>query len=146
MRISEVFADRELIMWGADPSKNNITSATGLASKYFVQGLNCLKSSKDLLRRMFETQKPNLQGVYFVKLFQGNIWKYVIIDDNIPVIEVKDSKKEQYQPAFISSEVKGLQNRSDPIEIWPFLLEKALAKQYSSYEALQNGNIFDFLE
>lgn len=25
-------------------------------------------------------------------------------------------------------------------------MEKAFAKQYSSYEALQNGNLFDFIE
>ena len=89
-------------MWGSDPSKNNICSTSGLASKYFIQGLNCVKSSKEILRKMFETQKPNLQGVYFVKIFQGSIWKYVIIDDNIPVIEVDGSKKEKYQPAFIN--------------------------------------------
>lgn len=80
-------------MWGSDPSKNNIISSSGFASKYLLQGLNCIKGSKDLLRKMFETQKPNLQGVYLVKIFQGNIWKYVIIDDNIPVIGVPDSKK-----------------------------------------------------
>jgi len=32
------------------------------------------------------------------------------------------------------------------MEIWPFLLEKAFAKYYTSYESLQSGNIFDFLE
>ena len=86
MRISEVFPDRELVMWGSEASKNIIKPSTNLACEYIVQGFNCLKNSKGLLRRMFESQKPNLQGIYFVRIFQGNLWKYVIIDDNIPVI------------------------------------------------------------
>ena len=102
MRIPEIFPDQELIMWGSDPTRNHISASTNLACEYFVQGLNCLKNNKGLLRRMFETQKPNLQGVYYVRVFQGNVWKYVIIDDNIPVIEDPE-KKGKYKPAFLSS-------------------------------------------
>ena len=112
MRIPEVFPDRELIMWGSDPSKNNISRGTNLAAEYFVQGLNCLKNSKFFLRRMFESQKPNLQGVYFVRIFQGNVWKYVIIDDNIPVMENPHAKG-KFLPAFINSEIS--EDKSAPI-------------------------------
>ena len=42
---------------------------------------------------MFETQKPNSQGIYYVKIFHGNIWKYILVDDHIPVLECKESKK-----------------------------------------------------
>lgn len=34
---------------------------------------------------MLESQKTNVQGIYYVKIFQGNVWKYIIIDDHIPV-------------------------------------------------------------
>ena len=33
----------------------------------------------------------------------------------------------------------------DPAEIWMYLLEKAFAKLYSSYEAICKGDLFDFL-
>ena len=43
---------------------------------------------------MFESQQPNPQGIYYVKVFQGNMWKFVLIDDYIPVIEeTKQSQK-----------------------------------------------------
>lgn len=57
---------------------------------------------------MFESQQPNPQGVYYVKIFQGNIWKYIIIDDYIPVIEeIVENKKTGEQmkivkPAFLT--------------------------------------------
>ena len=53
------------------------------------------------MRRMFETQQPDLQGVYYVRIFQGNTWKYIIIDDNIPVVE-DPREKGAFKPAFIS--------------------------------------------
>ena len=91
-------------MWASDPSKVTIKPSTEIATEYFSLGLNCIKNSKSLLRRMFESQNPNLQGVYFVRIFQGNIWKYVIIDDNIPVVEVKEGKKIKYNPLFITTD------------------------------------------
>lgn len=130
MRISELFEGRELTIWGAEPFKNNISSPSNLCAEYFVQGLNCLKNSKHLLRKMFETQKPNSQGIYFVRLYLGNVWKYMIIDDHIPVIE-NEQKRGKFIPAFVCPEIKA--DLHQPIEIWPLLLEKALAKLYSSY-------------
>lgn len=36
--------------------------------------------------------------------------------------------------------------KEDPVDIWPFLLEKAYANYYSRYEALQHGNVVEFAE
>lgn len=73
-------------MWSSDLTKINIEASTPFAASYFLLAMNCIKNSKNLLRFMFESQQPNPQGVYFVKIFQGNIWKYIIIDDYIPVV------------------------------------------------------------
>lgn len=89
MRLSEIFPDSQLVMWSSDPSKFCIEkSATSFSPDYLVQGMNCIKGCKQLLRFIFESQQPNPQGIYYVKVFQGNIWKYIIIDDYIPVIEI----------------------------------------------------------
>ena len=45
------------------------------------------------------------------------------------------------RPAFLDVVPKG-----DKIELWPFLLQKAYAKYYSTYDSLANGNTIDFLE
>lgn len=113
-RIPDIFPDRDLIMWGVDPIKNFIRSSSNFANEYFGIGLNCMKGNKTLLRKMFESQKPNPQGVYYVKIFQGNVWKYTIIDDHIPVFEEKKGEKITYRPVFIQGDID-LVNKSDPI-------------------------------
>lgn len=55
---------------------------------------------------------------------------------------IKDEKSE-YVP--VSTRVTSI-NKSKPIEIWPFLLEKAYASYYCSYEAFRRGNAVDFIE
>lgn len=50
---------------------------------------------------MFESQHVNSEGIYYVKIHQTqqNIWKYVIIDDYIPVIiNKKIAISERYLP------------------------------------------------
>jgi hypothetical protein len=67
------------------------------------------------------------------------VWKYIIIDDYIPVIKGKEGS---VRPAFTNVHAAN----GEPIDIWPFLLEKAYANYYSRYEALQHGNIIEFAE
>jgi hypothetical protein len=52
-RLVDIFPDRDLVMWGSDPAKNQIIPSSHLASDYFSLGLNCIKSNKNLLRKMF---------------------------------------------------------------------------------------------
>jgi hypothetical protein len=37
-------------------------------------------------------------------------------------------------------------HQGNKVELWPFLLQKAYAKYYSTYDSLANGNTLDFLE
>jgi hypothetical protein len=100
---------------------------------------NSIKNCKLLLHKMFESCEVSEFGVYLVKIFQENVWKFVIVDDYIPVRSVGG----QLRPAFLTS------THTDPalpFEIWPFLLEKAYANYYSNYESLHFGDSLDFLE
>lgn len=74
---------------------------------------------------MFESQKFNQNGIYYVKISQNNTWKYIIIDDYIPVI--KQDKKNI--PAFLNVSC----SNPHQMQIWPFLLQKAYAKYYSNF-------------
>lgn len=47
---------------------------------------------------MFESQKFNQNGIYYVKILQNNSWKYIMVDDYIPVY--KQDKKAV--PAFLN--------------------------------------------
>jgi hypothetical protein len=103
------------------------------SSEYFVGAMNCLAASGKLLERIFEGQGVNLFGVYLLRIYQESGWKYIIVDDYIPVIKSPSSSR----PAFLSVRIP----EEGPIDLWPFLLEKAYANYYSRYEALQLGSL-----
>lgn len=92
-----------------------------LSGDYFVRGLNAIKDCDWLLRKIFEGQEVNAFGLYILKICQDGSWKYILIDDFIPVAKGK--------PAFIDVR----QEKEGVVDIWPFLLEKAYANHYSNY-------------
>ena len=104
---------------------------------YMVLGLTVVGNTVGCLERYFEGENINEYGIYLLRLFIEGVWRYVIIDDFIPVV-VKDRKA---SPLFLSTQKKS----KNGMEVWPHLLQKALAKVYSTYEALQTGNLEDFL-
>ena len=89
---------------------------------------------------MFESQKFNSSGIYYVKINQNNTWKYVIVDDYIPVCVGADGKTEEC--AFL----KLINSSPTQVQIWPLILQKAYSKFYSTYESLDKGNEVDFLQ
>ena len=88
-------------MYSNDSVNNHIEAPSNLASDYFVFALNCLKGNTQILRKMFEAQKINSHGLYLVKIFQANVWKYIMIDDYIPVVE----EKGKFKPAFVRGDM-----------------------------------------
>lgn len=67
----------------------------------------------------------------------------MIVDDYIPT--VTDNEGNQV-PMFLNICLVGPQSQSKPLELWPFLLEKAYANYYANYESLHFGDALDFLE
>ena len=63
------------------------------------------------------------------------------------VINTRLGEKERYESRNVRPAFLDVTSRKDGVvEIWPFLLQKAFAKYYSTYDSLANGNTIDFLE
>ena len=69
--------------------------------------------------------------IYVLKFFKDQSWRYVIIDNRIPVH--KGSKRPIYG------------TNTDPSELWVPLIEKAYAKLFGCYAAMASGFIDDGL-
>jgi calpain-5 len=74
------------------------------------------------------------KGLYVFRFFANSAWRWVIIDDRLPIAE-----QEGYEPAYVFGHCK------DPAEVWVSLIEKAYAKLFGCYEALNGGLIDDAL-
>ena len=103
----------------------------GIFSKntYFLYALGILQLfNKNLIERLFLTDKYNSFGCYAVILNYNGEWAIINVDDYFP---------------FMKSKNQLLFSKSEKNEMWLMILEKAYAKLYGSYENIQNGNLLD---
>lgn len=73
------------------------------------------------IRSMITPQQINPSGVYTVKIFVDGAWRFVVVDDFLPL--KKDGSFAFTAPA-------------EGKYFWPCILEKAVAKLHSGYQAL----------
>ncbi|OMJ73061.1 hypothetical protein SteCoe_28338 [Stentor coeruleus] len=93
---------------------------------------NVIGLSKGVYPPIFHTFAR--KGIYVMRFFANSAWRWVIIDDRLPVFDV-----EGCEPQYVFGHCKQLN------EIWVCLIEKAYAKLYGCYEALNGGLIDDGL-
>lgn len=93
-----------------------------------MSALSGLAENPERVNFMFEDQKINKEGLYFVKLFIDGVLRYIIIDDRFPVDHKGNS-------LFSKPKLDRKKNK----EIWVMLVEKAYAKIFGYYSALQLG-------
>jgi hypothetical protein len=97
----------------------------GLGTCYFVASVCALcDRDPDFIRSLFLTPDYSVEGVYQVRLCRNGVWTVCTIDDFLPCLTGSNN------PRFTSS----VDN-----QLWPALLEKAYAKLYGSYKALESG-------
>jgi hypothetical protein len=75
---------------------------------------------------LFENQELNVSGVYYVYLCKDGVWRYVVVDDYLPV------------KSLLKRTLLHLHTvpKNGVYEVWPCLVEKALAKIYGTYQDL----------
>lgn len=71
----------------------------------------------------------SFEGIYHIRLCHRGIWRMIIIDDMLPATQSN---------TFVFT-------RCHKRQLFASFIEKALAKMYGSYDALESGNMdFDF--
>ena len=93
------------------------------APSWFVNIFHALESVAEAEEIISPAEDGHLFGAYVVRLFVDGSWAFVLVDDFIPCAEDTNA------PLCIMS--------SNPSEIYPLLIEKAIAKISGGYMALK---------
>lgn len=72
-------------------------------------------------------------GAYCVRLFKGGMWMPIIVDDIFPTL--KDDKWTNENKGIATAHSKEVK------ELWVSIIEKAFAKYYGSYAAVEKGYV-----
>lgn len=109
-------------------SPDNIAQGA-LGDCWILAAFAALAEQPHLIRACFVTKSYNNRGKYKIRLYDQRISKfiYITVDDYIPCVDSK--------PLF--------SKLSKPYQMWPMLLEKAIAKFRGSYAAIEGGDHID---
>lgn len=103
-----------------------------LGDCWLLSAMAVMCTRPDLLDQIFmDSSYVNPCGAYCFKLFRRGMDQQVVVDDNLPVKQMGFA----VQPVFARART-GPQGE---VVLWPMLLEKAFAKLYGSYGAIEAG-------
>ncbi|KNC51799.1 calpain-B [Thecamonas trahens ATCC 50062] len=106
--------DGEIEVFQADGIKPSDIRQGSLGDCWLLSAFAIVAQYPERVQEIFETDEPNEEGVYGVKLWAGGKWTRVI-------------------PLYAHT------GDGDAAELWVMILEKAFAKMYGSYKALNGG-------
>nr|CAD2163731.1 unnamed protein product [Meloidogyne enterolobii] len=132
LRPSEIFTrDGHLVRWAVfnDPQPTDIEQGL-LGNCWFLSAMAVVSERPDILERLFLSKVYDHYGVYEMRLCVDGLWQNVFVDDFFPC------HKRSRTMVF------GVGRKN---QLWPSLLEKALAKIYGNYAILRAGRICEGL-
>ena len=125
--------DNWVVFRSSTPSAEDIQQGA-LGDCYFLSALACIARYPDLIKNLFvgPTAKHLLEldakispyGCYQIRLCKDGEWTIYTIDDMLPT----------YDDGRLAYTV------GERLQLWPALIEKALAKAHGSYAAIASGN------
>ena len=114
-----------------DPIDPEDISQGELGTCYFLSALSVAATKPYLIRSCFVTNEANEHGVFCVRFFFDGKPRHILVDDQFPISRFGK------RPCFASSK------QGD--ELWVSILEKAYAKLYKSYGAIEGGLVDEAL-
>lgn len=110
--------ERTLIYCGLGCMASGYLKQGLLANRWILNAIAACISRPELVTSFFASTGQEDVGRFCVRLFENNGWRAIYVDDRIPC-------SNDCAPLFGQS--------SDPLESWPLILEKAIAKYMGSY-------------
>lgn len=100
-----------------------------LGTCWFLSALSVLAEKPELVEQIIVNKQYTEYGIYLLRLCKDGCWSVIQVDDHLPCNKDK---------MLVFS--KGLRK-----QLWVPLIEKALAKLYGSYEAIESGFVLSGL-
>ena len=127
IRVGELLEgeDKPMVLYqGEIEPKDCVQGALG--DCWFVAALACLSEHPGAVKKLILNREASTRGKYRVRFYNGRRrkWEVITVDDYIPVR--KGTKQTMYM-------------RPHNNEIWPLIMEKAMAKFLGSYAAMDGG-------
>ena len=106
-----------------------------LGDCFMLSALSTLTQRQELFWRMLISTDVSPAGVYGFRFQRNGEWVTILIDDKVPFAMSSSTPggPRSLKPVFANSE--------NPTEMWPVLAEKAYAKLYGSYQAIEGGYV-----
>ena len=114
------------------PSADDIRQQA-LGDCWLISALALLAERPDLLNVLLPTKSVNAAGAYQVRLCHDGEWVTILLDDCLPCVQSVGGPVVGMpaMPAFAYATRR---------QLWVSLVEKAMAKLYGCYEALEEGS------
>ncbi|CAD7967512.1 unnamed protein product [Amoebophrya sp. A25] len=111
---------------------------------WFAGALSVVAQRPDLIDKLILTKKYNKHGAYLVRLCHAGRWRGMLLDDLFPCSKVWDGRLADGKIYFArGGELSYLQSRRR--QLWVPLIEKAAAKLFGCYGALNSGTFGEAL-
>lgn len=111
---------------------------------WFAGALSVVASKPELVTKMFITKEFNPHGAYQIQLFHAGEWKGILIDDLMPTSKIfqgyTDGQMVYYSLGGTLSYLSCARR-----QLWVPLVEKASAKMFGCYGALNSGTFGEAL-
>mmetsp|Transcript_87438 Transcript_87438/g.199787 ORF Transcript_87438/g.199787 Transcript_87438/m.199787 type:complete len:1041 (+) Transcript_87438:1-3123(+) len=111
---------------------------------WFAGALSTIASQPRLIDRLFITKEFQPVGAYHLKLFRAGEWHGLIVDDLFPASKVKEQRSEGNM-CYYAQGGKLSYLQCARRQLWVPLVEKAGAKMFASYAALNSGTFGEAL-
>ena len=129
IRVSRDGSKLRYQLFRGDPSADDIQQGA-LGDCYFLSALAVVATRQDILNKIFVSKETNSIGAYQVRLCKDGSWKIITVDSLFPVTR-----------GGALAYASGARN-----QLWPAVLEKAFAKIYGSYAAIESGTCIEALQ
>eukprot|EP00939_MAST-03C_sp_MAST-3C-sp1_P005232 g5232.t1 len=120
--------ESEWAVFRGDPRASDVNQGE-LGDCWFLSSLAVLAAYPELIRRLLVTTGKSRHGVYAVRLCLGGGWKTLLVDDYFPCDSYGFAVFQQPQRQAL----------------WVALIEKAFAKSFGSYAAIDGGQTAEAL-
>ncbi len=92
-RLPKIFENRDLEIVLMKQCQPTLINPGKYTNPCLYSALRILSEYPEKVLSLFQNLKTNSQGIYYVRICKDGTWRYVFVDDHVPIKQVDIAKK-----------------------------------------------------